>query len=293
MSGNRELFDPASLVRRLRSGELPLRSAAVAAGKTAALFLYTTFYYIFRVRKLAGPRGQGNPTEGLRTMTVWCRSLLARMRISSEISGTPPRQPEPELDATNRRGLLLVCNHRSYLDVPVMGSQISTFMIGAAFARDWPVLGPGGALVGVLYVDRTSPESRKQIADTVADRLNRGYAVLNFPEGANFSGEGMAPFKTGLFRLVAGMNVDLVPVVLRYPPGVEWVGENQAELAAGLALHSQRRLSMIEHVIGLLSGPPFTVKVHFEDPIPCEQHPDPDALVALVRQKMLDRLAVL
>jgi len=286
-----QFFDLRSFANRIRQGDLKPQSAVLAGLKTAALFGYTTRTYL-HLRSDAANKQGNDPLMGPKTMTDFCAGLLKRMNFSCRVTGDYPPEVRVRKEDGKPRGRLIVCNHRTHLDVPVVGSLITSFMVGSAMVRSWPVLGPGGELAGILYVDRSSPESRKETQRLVSNKLAAGFNVLNFPEGANFAGPGMAPFKPGLFRLVAGKEVDILPLVLRYPPnaGVEWVADDPEAAAKGELQDVVRRLSFLEHFIDLMTGPPLTIRAHFGPLLGCEAHLDPIQLMDHVRTDMLTDL---
>jgi 1-acyl-sn-glycerol-3-phosphate acyltransferase len=288
MAKGSEFFDPISFLRRVQRGETKASAAGVAALKTAGLFAFTLETFL-RV-KLGHARGQGESLDWrISMLSGWGRGLLKRMNVVCEIRGAYPPKASP---SRSPRGRLLLCNHQTYFDILAVSGNLPTHIVSSAMVRDWPVIGPGAALAGVLFVDRSSAESRKKIQDEVWDMLRQGRTVLNFPEGANFKGPGMAPFKPGLFRLVAGQPVDIVPITIRYPRnvGAEWVGDNPEALAAGAKIDGGTRLSFIEHVINMMSGPPLRLRMHVGEAIACEKYPEMQTLLDFVRGTMLEQL---
>jgi 1-acyl-sn-glycerol-3-phosphate acyltransferase len=284
MEKGSEFFDVNSFLRRIKSGELKPRDAGFAALQTAAIFASTVGTFLkVRISKFT-PKGR-EIHVGLRQMSEWCSGILRQMNVSCEVHGSVPT-PTPG------RGLLLISNHQTYFDIPVICHHIQTHIISAAIVKDWPILGPGGDMVGVVYVDRTDPNSRRNIQEKADEILAKGHTLLNFPEGANYKGPGMAPFKPGLFRVAAGKPIDIVPVVLNYPRSMnaEWVGDNPEALSAGKQKVDGGRISFIEHVIHMMSGPPLKVRAHFGEKIRCEDHAESEDLLQFVRDKMLSQI---
>ena len=290
MPENNQFFNAKSFARRVRSGEVKPQAAVAATLKTGALFAYTTGCALRLYRDTQQSQGR-DPFLGPKHMTRFCTGLLERMNYGEQVSGAYPPVRRHQPDGTPR-GRLFVCNHRSHLDVPAVGRLISAFMVGSAMAKSWPVLGPAGELAGILYVDRSSPESRKATGRTVSDKLEAGFDVLNFPEGANFPGPGMAPFKTGLFRLVVGKPFDIIPITLQYPEGAgtDWVADDPELLSKAGPEGLGERISLVEHFIDLMTGPSLVIQAHFDEPIRCEDYEDPIALMEAVRAVMLEAL---
>lgn len=113
-----------------------------------------------------------------------------------------------------RGGALLVCNHLSHVDGALVGSCIQRFvrfLVWKPYYEHW-ALNPllrllhaipvGGGREGLAAID----EARKQ--------LEAGHVVCIFAEGAISRTGNLLPFKRGLERIVAGLDVPIVPVYL-------------------------------------------------------------------------------
>jgi 1-acyl-sn-glycerol-3-phosphate acyltransferase len=108
--------------------------------------------------------------------------------------------------------VLLVANHSSYLDPPLVG--ISTkrwvgFLAQAGLAGFAPMKW-WMAQVGVTLIDRNAPS--KDAMRLVADNLNQGEAVGIFPEGTRSKDGSIGPFRTGVEFLVRRTGAMVVPV---------------------------------------------------------------------------------
>lgn len=120
--------------------------------------------------------------------------------------------------------VLLVANHSSYLDPPLVG--ISTrrwvgFLAQAGLAGFAP-LRWWMAQVGVTLIDRNAPS--KDAMRLVADNLAAGQAVGIFPEGTRSRDGSVSAFRTGVEFLVRRTGAAVVPVGLdgayrAYPRG--------------------------------------------------------------------------
>lgn len=120
--------------------------------------------------------------------------------------------------------VLLVANHSSYLDPPLVG--ISTrrwvgFLAQAGLAGFAP-LRWWMAQVGVTLIDRNAPS--KDAMRLVADNLAAGQAVGIFPEGTRSRDGAVSAFRTGVEFLVRRTGAVVVPVGLdgahrAYPRG--------------------------------------------------------------------------
>lgn len=108
--------------------------------------------------------------------------------------------------------VLIVANHTSYLDPPMIGISARRwvgFLAQAGLAK----LGPMRwwlAQVGVTLIDRDAPS--KDAMRLVADCLKCGEVVGLFPEGTRSADGAVAPFRTGVEFLVRRTGAPVLPV---------------------------------------------------------------------------------
>ncbi len=131
---------------------------------------------------------------------LWFSRLYFRLRIEGR----------ERLPATGP--VLIVANHSSYLDPPMIGVSASRwvgFLAQAGLAK----LGPVRwwlAQVGVTLIDRNAPS--KEAMRQIADCLRAGEVVGLFPEGTRSADGKVAPFRTGVEFLVRRTGAPVLPV---------------------------------------------------------------------------------
>ncbi len=114
------------------------------------------------------------------------------------------------------RNYVVVCNHNSFMDVPVS----TPFMPNAnkTIAKKElamiPVFGWIYSL-GAVLVDRKSDQSRKQSYAKMKQVLSMGLDMVIYPEGTrNRTNEPLRPFHDGAFRLSVETGVSVVPALI-------------------------------------------------------------------------------
>jgi 1-acyl-sn-glycerol-3-phosphate acyltransferase len=120
--------------------------------------------------------------------------------------------------------VLVVSNHASYLDPPMIGITSNRwvgFLAQAGLARFGP-LRWWLAQVGVTLIDRKAPS--KEAMRIVTDCLVAGEAVGIFAEGTRSRDGAVGPFRTGVEFLVRRTGARVVPVGIdgafrAFPPG--------------------------------------------------------------------------
>lgn len=108
--------------------------------------------------------------------------------------------------------VLLVANHSSYLDPPLVGISTARwvgFLAQAGLASFAP-LRWWMAQMGVTLIDRNAPS--KEAMRLVADNLVNGEAVGMFPEGTRSKDGAVGPFRTGVEFLLRRTGAVVVPV---------------------------------------------------------------------------------
>jgi lyso-ornithine lipid O-acyltransferase len=177
------------------------------------LALYTT-YVVAKILLVSFFRGY-SPAYSLTERRKWARHLLKAIGVRIKQDGPIPDQP-----------CILMCNHRSYLDPVIMLHDVLAYPVSKAEVANWPVLGYGAKVTGILYLKRESVASRKKTLAAIADIVRAGWAVILFPEGTTHGTPTTGPLKRGGFQLAANEQLPIVPVALEFgTPDDYWIGD--------------------------------------------------------------------
>lgn len=64
-----------------------------------------------------------------------------------------------------------------------------------------------------VLIDRNSVDTHNKPLDTLLAALSKGHSLIIFPEGTRNTGEGLLPFKSGLYHMSQAFpEVELIPV---------------------------------------------------------------------------------
>lgn len=140
-----------------------------------------------------------------RATAFWGRRTVAVLRVRVSTTGTPPPQ-----------GAVVVSNHLSYLDIPVLASVLPVVFVSKAEVRRWPFWGWMATLGGTVYVDRTRKRDALRVLADMDRALEQGDGVLVFPEATSTDGAAILPFKTSLLELAASRGKPVHWVALSY-----------------------------------------------------------------------------
>lgn len=152
----------------------------------------------------------------LRIRRSWARRLLPCIGVVVETTGQAPDYP-----------CIVMGNHRSYLDPVVLVRDIAGFPVSKAEVANWPIIGYGATLTGVLFLQRESLTSRKATLGGIAATVRAGFPVILFPEGTTHDKPTTIELKRGGFQLAAEGGFPVVPVMIEYAdPADYWIGDD-------------------------------------------------------------------
>ena len=87
-----------------------------------------------------------SPDQQHARVQVWSLQLLAHLGISLRILGQPPLTGP----------VMLVANHISWLDIPVMHAARHCRFVSKSDVQGWPLIGTLATAAGTLYIERSS-----------------------------------------------------------------------------------------------------------------------------------------
>ena len=182
-----------------------------------------------------------------RAMRIWGRGMMRAVGVRVSVEGVPPPP-----------GALVVSNHLSYLDIPVLGSVVPMVFVAKAELRRWPLWGFAASVGGTIFVNRATKRDVIRVRDEMVEARERGDTVIVFPEATSTGGETILPLKPALLADAAaeGAPVHWLTVSYRTPPdspparySVCWWGD----------------VGFVPHVVGLFAVRRVYCTVRFGD----------------------------
>ena len=147
-----------------------------------------------------------SPDQQHARVQVWSMELLAHAGISLRILGQPPVTGP----------VMLVANHISWLDIPVMHAARHCRFVSKSDVQGWPLIGTLATAAGTLYIERSSRRDALRMVRTMQEALERGEVLAVFPEGTTGDGRAMLPFHANLLQAAVAADAPVVPVGLRF-----------------------------------------------------------------------------
>ncbi|QJP15405.1 1-acyl-sn-glycerol-3-phosphate acyltransferase [Starkeya sp. ORNL1] len=189
---------------------------------------------------------------------VYHRLLLGMIGVRVRTVGEP----------ASVRPLILVSNHASWLDIPVLGSRVPLGFIAKSEVAGWPGIGLLAKLQRTVFVDRGSRNATGKVNEAIAARLRDGDPVVLFAEGTSSDGNRVLPFRSALLGAtrdaygsgapagvqplaIAYVGLDGVPLGRARRPMVAWYGD----------------MDLAPHLFTILRRGGVDVEVHFAAPL--------------------------
>jgi 1-acyl-sn-glycerol-3-phosphate acyltransferase len=186
------------------------------------------------------------------------------------------------------RGVLMVANHTSWLDIVTLSAAARISFVAKAEVNTWPFFATLARLQETVFVDRTRRSQTGEARDMIRERLLAGDALVLFPEGTSSDGNKVLPFKSALMGAAeAQVGTDAagrpihVPV---QPVSVAYVGVH------GLPMGREDRplfawygdMELVPHLWEALLAGPVDVVIEFHPPLTVDSAGGRKALSAQV-----------
>ncbi len=182
---------------------------------------------------------------------AWYRRALRLAGVQFEVTGTAPGAPS-----------LVVANHVSWLDIPLLGAALDPCFLSKAEIARWPVIGWLARRHGTRFIRRGAHEARAHV-DAMREGLDAGRHFAVFPEGTTTRGHGMRRFHPRLFAAVTDTAHPVQPVALDY--------ETRNDGVVPVSFAGPDRL--VPNVWRLLCRPSTRVTVRVLDPLEGGERP--------------------
>jgi 1-acyl-sn-glycerol-3-phosphate acyltransferase len=183
------------------------------------------------------------------------RSVCKLLNIKITVEGDIGKKP-----------ILVVANHVSWLDIPVIGSIWPVHFVAKKEVGTWPVFASLAKLQNTIFVDRGRRQSTLSSRNEIRARVKNGDTVVLFPEGTSNNGREVLPFKSTFFSVVENTHLPAtaltlvyetqtgLPMMRRQRPSVAWVGDTE----------------MLPHLWNFLKSGPISVRIIVHTPLRAE-----------------------
>jgi 1-acyl-sn-glycerol-3-phosphate acyltransferase len=207
-----------------------------------------------------------------------CRILGITLNVEGEVARGVP--------------VLLVSNHTSWLDIPVLSALAPVSFVAKQEVGGWPFVSALARLQRSVFVDRTRRLATGEATSEIMARLGTGDTIVLFAEGTSSDGNRVLPFRSSLFGAVTGdlalpsprAVVQTVAVVYTHIHGIPITRAERPRLGW------YGNMEMTSHAWGVLKSGPITATIKIGPPVPLSDYADRKDLA--LRSERLVRRAV-
>jgi 1-acyl-sn-glycerol-3-phosphate acyltransferase len=209
--------------------------------------------------------------------------LGARARALARARGTMPPA----------RSVVFVCNHSSWLDIPVVGGRLTGCFVSKDEVARWPVINVVARLGRTIFVSRKRGGVGAE-RDDMRARLAAGDNIILFPEGTSSDGSRVLPFRSAFFAAADAPAPGFLPPLIQ---PVSVVYDRKGWLPAGresrslFAWYGDMNLAAHAWAIAQQRGLRATIWLH--PPVEAAAFPARRALAQSVWQTVADGAAAL
>lgn len=196
-----------------------------------------------------------------RRLPFWYHRAVCRLLgIKFEIVGSIARN----------RPVLIVANHISWIDIPVLSAVAPLSFIAKKEVGTWPFISSLARLQRTVFVDRARRTAVETVATEMGKRLAAGDALVLFAEGTSTDGTRVLPFKTALFSAAFAegnpvMSVQTLALTYTRLNGIP-LGRADRSLVGWYG-----DMAMGGHAWELLKAGPLDVRIVIGDPVPLNE----------------------
>ena len=138
---------------------------------------------------------------------AWTRTLIMLLGIRLRVLGELPER---------EKGLFIVCNHISWIDIPIVFSVCPVSFVSKSEVKNWPIIGHWASCVGTIFIERRRKSDVLRVSAAIKNRLEKGGNIFVFPEGTTSSGKEVLPFNASLLQIAVDLRLAIKPVSLKY-----------------------------------------------------------------------------
>ena len=166
-------------------------------------FVFWSLLFIGYLMTLPWPRYRARWREFI--FKNWSAGLLWILGVKVKTLGEPPQHP-----------FLMISNHLSYIDIPVIASHVGVVFIAKEEIASWPLVGLVCKSVNTIFIDRGVRGGIPRVLEQIQQELELGAGIVLFAEGTSSNGESVMPFRPSLLEVAAQTEMPVSFAALSY-----------------------------------------------------------------------------
>lgn len=151
---------------------------------------------------------RNTPSTVNQVKSLWAEKMLQLLKVNLQVVGT----------MSEKRPLLLIGNHISYLDIAVLiKANPDISFVAKKEVNAWPIFGKAAQAAQTIFVQRNNGSSRASARQAIGEALQNHRRVAIFPSGTTCMRETKS-WKKGVFEIALDHNVLIQPFRVSYSP---------------------------------------------------------------------------
>ncbi len=207
-----------------------------------------------------------------RTFPHWyhrcvCRLLGIRLHVEGNVPANRPA--------------LLVANHVSWLDIPVVSALAPVSFVAKSEVGTWPFVSWLARLQRTVFIDRARRTDVGRVSGEMADRLAEGDTLVLFAEGTSTDGNRVLPFRSALLSPAFAAKSDAALPGAATKPAIQTLSLVYTHLHGVPFGRAERSLvgwygdmEMGSHAWELLKAGPLDARIVLSEPVALADYRD-------------------
>ncbi|MFD6277822.1 lysophospholipid acyltransferase family protein [Streptomyces sp. NPDC060209] len=209
------------------------------------------------------------PSHRDRLIRRWAYAVVRAFGVRIRVTGCAVERARPPA------GELVVANHVSWLDIPLVAAVLPARMVAKSEIRSWPLLGPFAALGGTLFIERDRLRALPHAVRSLSGALASGSRVAVFPQGSTWCGRsGGGRFRPAAFQAAIDAGSAVRPVRISYRTA-------ETDTAGAAAFVGDDPLAASLWRVVTAAG--LTAEIRILPPVPAGGEPDRRALARVAQ----------
>jgi len=121
-----------------------------------------------------------------------------------------------QTEILKEKGLFIISTHVGYLDGVILGSVVRGSFTTKEEIKKVPLLGKVVSIGNSIFINRKEKNKIINYVTDMADRLEQGINIFNFPEGHATDGTKILSFFPAFFDGPLKTNAPIVPITINY-----------------------------------------------------------------------------
>ena len=189
--------------------------------------------------------GKLGHAERNRAVEQWAGKLLRLSGVELRVMGPVP-QAGP---------LLIVANHLSWLDIPVIHACKHCRFVSKSDVKAWPLIGNLASAAGTLFIERNSRRDAMRTVTRMEEAIRDGDMVAIFPEGTTGDGKALLPFHANLLQAAIAAESAVQPL------GLCFYDKQSGQMSSAPSYVGDE--SLLGSIWRTVTAPPLVAQLHY------------------------------